>query len=237
MRKNNLMAVVFTMLLGACGGGGDGGSSSNSASTQSVSVPLQTAVANEVNNGITVNFSISGTVSGVPVTGSGTLKDDKPVAATFNGAAALKTTETVSGTITVNGVSAPFSVTTIIFRNPATFAEFSEDLGDQVVDFPDYTYPATVKAGDSATLVTGTAFSSSARTTKIGTVTRSYSVAADTSTSLLVTFTETDFDNNSVKTADAQTTFRVDTMGNIQFVSEKVTGFAVNGQQGSLTFQ
>jgi len=131
-------------------------------------------------------------------------------------------------------VSAPFSVATTIFRNPATFAEISEDLGGQVVDFPDYSYPSMVKAGDSATLVTGTAFSSSARTTKIGTVTRSYSVAADTSTSLLVTFTESVFDNNNVKTADAQTTFRVDTTGNIQFIS---TGFAVNGQQGSVTFQ
>jgi len=236
MHKSNVMAIVFAIFLGACGGGGGGGSSGG-ASTQDVSVPLQSAVANEVNNGITVNFSVSGTVEATPVTGSGTLKDDKAVAATLNGVAVLKTAETISGTVTANGASTPFSVSRTIFRNPATFAEVLEDLGGPVIVFPVYTYPASVKAGDAATLVTATEFSDNTQTTKTGSVTLAFSVAADTSTSLLVTFIETDFDNNNAKTADAQLTLRIDTMGNIQFVSEKVTGFAVNGQQGSLTFQ
>jgi len=237
MRNHALMAMVFTILLAGCGGGGGDSGSSSSAPVQSVSVPLQTAVANEVNNGITVNFSISGTVGATAVTGSGTLMDDKAVAAMLNGVSVLKTTETLSGTVIANGAASPFSASRTIFRNPATFAEVLEDLGGPVVVFPEYTYPASVKAGDAATLVTATAFSSSAQTIKTGTVALSYSVAADTATSLLVTFIETDFDNNNVKTADGQLTLRIDTAANIQFVSEKVSGFSVNGMQGSLTFQ
>jgi len=238
--KKILVAMALTMLLGACGGGGDGGgggSSSSSSTMQNVSVPLQTAVANVVNNGITVNFSISGTVGGTAVTGTGSLVDAKAVAGMFNGAAVLQTAETVSGTVMANGVSSQFSSMRTIFRNPATFAEVAEDLGGPVVIFPAYVYPSTVQAGDSGTLVTGTSFSNASQTTKTGTVVRSFSVAADTSTTLLVTFTESDFDTNNVKQADDQQTLRVDTSGNVQFVSEKVTGFPVNGQQSSLTFQ
>lgn len=235
--KNLCVAIALTMVLGACGGGG-GDSGGNSNPTPAVvSVPLQTAVANVVNNGITVNFAITGTVGGTAVTGSGTLVDAAAVGAMLNGATVLKTTETLSGTVMANNVSAPFSSTRTIFRNPATFAEVEEDLGGPVVVFPNYVFPATVKAGDSATLVTGTSFASSAQTTKTGTVVRSFSVAADTSTTLLVDFMESDFDINGVKLADDQLTLRVDTSGNVQFVSEVVTGFSVNGQQGSLTFK
>jgi hypothetical protein len=235
---NNLcVAIALTMVLGACGGGGgDSGGNSNPMPTV-VTVPLQTAVANAVNNGITVNFSITGTVGGTAVTGTGTLVDAVAVGAMLNGASVLKTTETLSGTVMANNTSVPFSSTRTIFRNPATFAEVEEDLGGPIVVFPNYVYPATVKAGDSATLVTGTSFSSSAQTTKTGTVVRSFSVAADTSTTLLVAFMDSNFDNNGVKLADDQTTLRVDTSGNVQFVSEIVNGFPVNGQQSSLTFK
>ncbi|MBV8271542.1 MAG: hypothetical protein JO067_04650 [Cupriavidus sp.] len=236
--KKILVTTALTMLLGACGGGDGGGSSGGSSSTtQNVSVPLQTAVANVVNNGITVSFSISGTVGGTAVTGSGSLVDTKAIAGMFNLEAVLQTTETLSGTVMVNGVSAPFSSTRTIFRNPATFAEVAEDLGGPVVIFPAYVYPSKVQAGDSGTLVTGTSFSNASQTTKTGTVVRSFSVAADTSSTLLVTFTESDFDTNNVKLADDQQTLRIDTAGNVQFVSEKVTGLPVNGQQSSLTFQ
>ncbi len=233
--KNTLVAVAFSMLLGACGGGG-GDSNTGSATPQPLSVPLQTAVGNLVNNGITVNFNVTGSVGSTPVTGSGTLSDSKASAAVLNGASVLKTTETLSGTLTA-ATSASFNSTRTIFRDPATFNEVFEDDGDFVVAFPSFTAPTTVQAGDGGKLVTGTAFSDSTETTKIGTVTRSFNVAADTATTLLVTFTDSEFDNSNVKQSDNLTTFRIDTAGNIRFVSAKVTNFNVNGQPGNLTFQ
>jgi hypothetical protein len=233
--KNTLVAVAFSMLLGACGGGG-GDSSTGSAAQQPLSVPLQTAVGNLVNNGITVNFNVTGNVGTTAVTGSGTLTDSKATAAMLNGASVLKTTETLSGTLTAN-TTAAFNSTRTIFRDPATFNEVFEDDGNFVVAFPPFTSPTTVKAGDGGPLVTGTAFSDSTETVKIGTVKRSFSVTADTATTLLVTFTDSDFDNSNAKQSDNLTTFRIDTAGGIQFVSAKTTNFNVNGQPGNLTFQ
>ncbi|MFJ1259192.1 hypothetical protein [Cupriavidus sp. CuC1] len=231
-----LLTLAFAFFLGSCGGGGDGGGSS--ATTQTLSVPLLTAVANLVNNGITVKFSISGSSGNTIVTGSGTLTDAPAVAATLNGVAVLKTTETVTGTVMVNGNSAPLSQSRIIYRNSSTFAEVVDDEGNPYIVFGSYGYPEIVRAGDAATLATGTIFSDSTRATKTGTVTLSYAVAADSASSLLVTFIDSNFDNSNNKTAEGQTTFRVDKIGNITFVSLKATGFAVNGQiPFSLVFQ
>lgn len=230
-------ALLLTMLLDGCGGGGGGGSASVPA-MQGLSVPLQTAVANQVNKGITVGFSVSGTVAGAAVTGSGTLADDPAVAATLNGVSVLKTTEHLSGTLMANGTSATFSSARTIYRNSATCAEIAEDMAGAYIVFPDYVYPSTVRAGDAGPLMTATEYSSSAQTSRIGSISLSYSVAADTTSSLLVTFIEADFDDNNVKTADAQTTFRVDISGTLQFVSLKVTRFVVNGnERADLTFQ
>ncbi|MFJ1259298.1 hypothetical protein [Cupriavidus sp. CuC1] len=236
MLKKSLLTLAFAFFLGSCGGGGDGGGSS--ATTQTLSVPLLTAVANLVNNGITVKFSISGSSGNTTVTGSGTLTDAPAVAATLNGVAVLKTTETVTGTVVANGNSAPLSASRIFYRNPSTFAVVVDDQGNPYIVFGNYNYPASVKAGDAAMLATGTMFSNSTQATKTGTVTLSYAVAADGANSLLVTFIDSDFDNSNNKTAEGKTTFRVDTSGNISFVSLTITGFAVNGQTPfTLVFQ
>ncbi len=238
MLKKSLLALVFALCFAGCGGGGGGDSSGSSGATQTLSVPLLTAVANLVNNGIVVKFSISGSSGNAAVTGSGTLTDAPAVSATLNGAAVLKTTETVTGTVTVNGNSAPLSTSRIIYRNSSSFAEVVDDEGNPFIVFGSYSYPEFVKAGDAATLATGTIFSDNTQSTKTGTVILSYAVATDAANSLLVTFIDSDFDNSNNKTAEGQTTFRVDTSGNISFVSLKATGFAVNGQTPfTLVFQ
>ncbi len=71
MRRRTLITVASLLLVGACGGGGDntGSSATTTVSPQDVSVPLQTAVANEANSGMSAHFAISGTVDNVPVSG------------------------------------------------------------------------------------------------------------------------------------------------------------------------
>jgi len=232
MRRRTLITVATFLLVGACGGGGDntGSSGTTTVSPQDVSVPLQTAVANETNSGMSANFAVSGTVDNVPVSGSGTLTDAPAVATTLNSVPVLETTETVTDTIVQNGTSAQASETTKIFRDPNTFAEVSEDRGGTVVDFPPYTVPASVKPGDGGVLVIGKLFSDSNRTTQIGTVQISFSVVANTSDSALVTFSETDFDNNNVQTAEYDRTFEVDSKGKPKHVKDKVKG-KQNGHQ------
>lgn len=240
MSKRFLLLLACAFILGSCGGGDDDGGNGGQASApaQTLAVPLPTAMASLAANGLTADFSISGTAENVPVTGSGALQATPFVAAMLNGATVLKTTETVTGTLMANGNSTPFSGTRTIFRNASTYVLVAIDEGTAFAVFADYTFPLTVKAGDSGPLATATIFSDSTQATKLGSLTQSYAVIADTGSSLLVTFLDKAFDNGNARVGEEETTFRIDTSGNISFVSSRSTAFNASGQAlDTLIFQ
>jgi hypothetical protein len=108
--------VGLTALLVACGGGGGGsGTASSVSSTNSFS--FAAANANRINNGLTHNFTLTGTqvVGGVTynVTGSGTVTESPASSSFFNNQVALLNTQTINGTITVNGTTVPLPSTTV----------------------------------------------------------------------------------------------------------------------------
>jgi hypothetical protein len=219
--KRTLAGVIPAVLLGACGGGSSAPASSTAA-TQSAAVPMQTAIAQEVDNGVQASVTVSGTIDNTPVTGTGTV-DDTPAAATkFQNLAMLETTDTVSDTVVDNGTTVTMTETTQVLVNPSTFAEVAETRSDgSVVVFPPYTYPPTVVPGDSGTLATGTHYSDESQTDVTGSVDLTYDVMPDTSTSDLVVVDETDTNNNNVQTRDEETTYRVDDDGHPDLVSKK----------------
>jgi hypothetical protein len=223
MTKSVPWIMLSAMLLGACGGGDN---NSGTVSPLNVSVPLQTAVLNEVSSGLSANFSVSGTVDNATTTGSGTLTDSPAVPMVLNGASVLEVTDTVSDTLVENGVSAPPQTeTTQIFTNPQTGAEVSETRNDgSVVDFPAYTYPPSVQPGDSGTLTTGTKYSDETRTDKTGTVDISYSADAESSDTVKVHIDKKDRDNNNNVERDEERTYSVDENGDSKFDSRQVKG-------------
>ncbi|MBV8271203.1 MAG: hypothetical protein JO067_02920 [Cupriavidus sp.] len=232
MSKTVLLAMLSATLLGACGGGED---NTSTATPQTVSVPLETAVINQVDNGISANFTVAGTVDNTATTGSGTLTDAPPVATALNGTTVLETTDTVTDTLTENGVaSPPQTETTQILTNPQTGAEVSETRSDgSVVDFPPYTIPTSVMPGDSATLTTGTKYSDQSRTDKVGTVDISYSAESESPETVKVHFDKKDKDNNNVQQRDEERTFSIDRDGNSKFESRQVKG-SDQGHQDNL---
>ncbi|MCP3709162.1 hypothetical protein M3I54_19555, partial [Paraburkholderia sp. CNPSo 3274] len=177
-----LIALISAMLLGACGGGNNNVSTT---STQAVSVPLQAAVAIEVDNGDTANFSVSGTIDNVAATGSGTLTDSPPVAATFDGAAVFKTTETITDTVVENGTTTTVTETKQIFTDPQTSAEVGQINDDGSVDVITQVdpIPAAAPLGSSGVLGTGTEYSDTSQQTVVGTVEETYSVGSSTGSS------------------------------------------------------
>jgi hypothetical protein len=222
------------MLLGGCGGGNNNASTT---SAQPVSVPLQAAVANEVDNGTAANFSVSGTIDSVPVPGSGTLTDSAPVVATFNGATVLQTTETITDTVVENGTPITVTETKEIFTNPGTAAEVGQVNDDGSVDVITQIdpIPASAPVGSSGVLGTGTEFSDMSEQTVVGTVEDTYSVESGTGSSGgpstgssggsstgncdVVDFVKKVTDKNNAQIRKSEKKFCVDDKGNSKFES------------------
>jgi hypothetical protein len=180
--RRALVAVASAMLLGGCEGGNN---NANTTSAQPVSVPLQAAIANEVENGDTASFSVSGTIDNVPVTGSGTLTDSAPVVATFNGATVLETKETITDTVVENGTPSTVTETKEIFTNPNTAAEVGQINDDGSVDVITQVdpIPASAPVGSSGVLGTGIEFSDTTQQTVVGTVEDTYVVESGSGSS------------------------------------------------------
>ena len=109
--------------------------------------------------GLTTNVALSGNVivngNSTPFTGTGTLTFARAVSATFNNSAALAQTETISGTVTAAGQSAPFSSMETDYyasNNGAVLGQSTTNEYD-VVQSP-FTYPISVVGGSAGNLGT-----------------------------------------------------------------------------------
>jgi hypothetical protein len=180
--RHALVALATTILLGGCGGGSN---NANTTSAQPVSVPLRAAITNEVNNGETASFSVSGMIDNVAVAGSGTLTDSAPVVANFNGAAVFESNETITDALVVNGTPVTVTETKQIFTNPETSAEVGQINDDGSVDVITQINPIPTSApvGSSGVLGEGIEYSNSSEQTIVGTVEETYTVESGSGSS------------------------------------------------------
>jgi hypothetical protein len=207
-------------------------------------VAFTPVLANFSSNGRNDTFTISGTVttgSGVvPISGSGTITTAPSAGAVLDGVAVLAQTKVVTGTVTGTGptgstVSVPLSSTGTMYSNPSNYAEIAEDIaGDEYLVYsPSYAYPATVTAGSAGVLGTVKIYSNNTKTTQTGTENDSYVVAADSATTLLITFTSDRFDMANTRISQSQETWRISTSGSANPVRGVQTLFPVGGQEAS----
>ena len=239
-----LACSIFALVLAACGGGGGGGGGSTPAAVidPNLTVPFQTAAANLVNNGINQNFTVTGWINNstlanpvpnTPITGSGSLTIGPPSTTTFNGAPALQATEVIVGSASANGQSIPLAGTANNFYDPSNYTKVGSVINGETTFISPYTYPATVKAGSTGTLGSGTSGGGLTLTT----TTTAYSVATDSANSLLVTIVSTkNIDNGIAGTVQDQTVYRITTSGAISLVSENVQQSSTGSVYESLTF-
>jgi len=144
--------VAAALLLSACGGG-DGGGTPMSAEG---SYNLQAAMTTLLDSGLTQAVKLSGDVivngTSNPVTGTGTLTLSPGATGMFNGTAARLQTETVSGTVTAGGQTAPYSVSMMNAYEPTTPAILG---ASQSTEFDVAQAPIVIPAmvGTSATML------------------------------------------------------------------------------------
>jgi hypothetical protein len=241
-------ALATTTLLAACGGGGGGSTAQPVAGT---TFPVQAAIAKLYATGFENNVIISGTLTGSsgtsPVSGAAVYTRYKALAATFNGQSAYATTRTINTTITTeNGqaiqpISLTFQRTTFL---SASYAPAGAEVGNGIcVPQTPSTYPTTVTLGPNGAAVSGAVVtyacvSTTSPSVPLGTESISFKLApGNSSNTATLTIFDNRFDTSGTADGSRQTTYSIDTTGNMSFLSESGNDWnTTTGVLGNLTF-
>ncbi len=216
-----VLLISATALLGACGGGG--GSSAPAATVASTATfQLRTALANATQQTSTLPYTISGRVGSNTVTGSGSITLGGLTSTTFEGQFALQKVSTSTFTLTVNGVSTPASSTSTSYTDSnyipvgASGTDYTVVQGTAIV-------PLTALVNDTGSVYTANRYTSSTKSSMVGTETVTFSLQPDTATTALINIISVQRDNSSVVILTATSIFRLTPAGGVTRVSETAT--------------
>jgi hypothetical protein len=202
-----ILATASVALLAACGGGGGGGTPAPVASTQTFD--LRAAYVALYTTPSSNQFTISGTIEGTSVTGSGTATSGSVSSGTFEGLASLQRSQTISGTLSGNGQTIPLTVTSTDWTDSNYVPRGSTGDEYEVVSGTP-TIPTTARVNDTGMLFTAITYPDSRKQFRTGTVDVSYVVEADTATTAIVKLIRTYRDTGSTTTNISTATFRID---------------------------
>lgn len=213
-----LAAVMLVALLGACGGGGDGGGDVPAH----VVVPLAAALANYVDQSLSVGVSIDGTATAagqtLPITGSGTYSESTS-SATFEGQPALRKDTTLTGMLTVAAVSVPLSSSGQSWFDAERRPLAATSAESYCVRTSVQPLPASAAAGANGAWYTMDCYASSARLVRVASVAASYVVEPDSGSTALVKLLTLTTEAGGAS-FPVTTTFRVTTAGAVTRVRE-----------------
>ena len=206
--------VLLTSALTACGGGGSGGGSTPTPSTTPDGFPLQAAWKARTLAGSTEEFIVSGSCNGAVV-----LSAAVPVTADFEGVAGFQVSQSSQATLS------DCTPATLI-TSGSTYVDASYGLVGATIAGQEYAkfaaaplaIPATVKVGDSATVVTLNTYTSSTKLAATGSRTWGYVVEADTPTSVIVNFTTKTYNTANQLLATQQARYRLSSAGMLTVV-------------------
>jgi len=232
------IATALLSLLTACGGGG-GGVSGPVAST--ASFPLDKVMANILTTPSTSNVTVSGNLSingakATAVNGSGPQTFSSLSAGTFEGMPAQKQTTTFIVNLVGKDVSLPLNEKTYswVDSNGKPLGESSENPDD------DYTVvtsvsplPTAAKINDTGILWTANRYADSKKANLYGTMTATYVLEADTSSTALLTLIKEKKDTKNVTMSKDTLQLRITPTGTFTRVKigfvEFATSSSLNG--------
>lgn len=211
-------ALAALFALSACGGGGGGGSIGPVTSTETFQ--LRTAWVNYVTDSRSMPFSLSGTISGVNVTGSGTVTQGSLSSTTFESQSALQKTTTVTGSISANGSTIPLSTSSTNYVDTSYNPLGSNDGTDYTVVNNGAAIPTTGRVNDTGTWYSSVRYTSSAKTTRRGTDAVSFVLEPDTASTALLKIINIERDTSNTVTSTSTVTFRMTPGGSLTRLSE-----------------
>ena len=190
MKKiKSLIAIVGLSLLSACGGGGDGGGGGGGtpapvASTSAFN--LQAAYKSDNATSSSYRLSITGMQGTSPVSGNATAETGAVTSGTFEGQPALQQRTIIFGSITFNNQTVPISGSKISWMD-TNYMPRGQSGKEYIVVDGTATLPTAAKVNDTGAVFTAKRYTTSDKTTLLGTETMTYLMEADTATTALVT--------------------------------------------------
>lgn len=219
MKFKILFSVLFsTAFLAACGGGG--GDSSPIATTKTFD--LKATYANYLNSSYAYKISISGTVSGVSVAGSGNVTLGKLQSTQFEGNAALMKSSVITGTITADGRSIPYSGSSQGYYD-SNYNPIGSSSDTYSVVNSSIAMPTAAKINDTGLWITLTNYSSSAKLYIIGSRSVSYALSSDTESTAILTLIYTDKDTSGNITSTISDKYRISITNSVTPLSESLS--------------
>lgn len=207
--------LSISALLVACGGGGGGSASSTDA------FQLRTAYVSYINSTGSWPFTVTGSTSGVNVTGSGTTTAGSISGTTFEGQVAQAKNTTATGTINANGQSIPLATTGTSYVNsnydPLGFSGSEYEVVSSSIPIP-----ATARINDTGTWYSSVRYTSSSKTTRKGTATATFVLEPDTASTALLKIIRIEKDTANAVTSTSTNTFRMTPAGTLTRLSETV---------------
>lgn len=205
--SRNLRAIgaLWLTLLTACGGGGDAGSSTPPPVTTSFS--LAAGYQARIVNGTSENFALSGSC-----TGTATITTSAAVPSVFEGVAGVSADQVSTATLNNCSPSSSSSTGTTYFNSSYAnlgLAVFNGEYASFAA--PPTALPASVRIGDTGTVVTLNSYSDGSKSTQTGTRVISYVIEADGSstTTSIVNITTRSFNTSSQLLSTQQSRYRM----------------------------
>jgi len=211
-----VIGVLAALLVSACGGGGGssgtaGGSGTTVNSTATFNV--RSGYQARVTAGATDNYTVSGTCAGTAQIVNGATS-----ATTFQGAAALSSTQTA----TVNFTNCTPSLSTAAGTNyyDSNYALLGSTVtGVEYASFTSGTtptgLPTSAKVGDTGPLSTLTTYTDATKTTVTGSRTVAYAIEADTATTAVLNVIVKTYDASNALQVTQQSRYRVAADGSL----------------------
>ena len=218
-----IITTASIALLVGCGGGGGGGNSAPVTSTQTFD--LRAAYITLFTSPASNQFTISGTINGISVTGSGTATSGSVSAGNFEGLPSFQRTQIISGSLAGNGQNIPLTVTSTDWTD-SNYVPLGSIGDDYEVVIGTVTIPTTARVNDTGTLFTATLYPDSRKQYSTGTVVASYVVEPETESTVKVKLVRTYRDTGSAITDIATATFRIGTNNRFVRLNETLVSVA-----------
>ena len=231
-----LLAASAIATLAACGGGGGGTDTASGpvAAPATTTFPVKAAYTNIVRNSSSLPFRISGSSSGISVSGSGTITRGTLVSSAFEGVPALRQIGTLTGTVVVGANTTPLAAVVSTFVDTNYNPLGSSTDGEYAVISGTVNIPTTAVINDTGILYTANTFTASSKSVRTGTNTVSFALQPDTSTTGLLKVISVKKNVAGTTTQTSTLTLRIDASGTITYLNESAV-FS-NGDSLTLTY-